>query len=65
MPEEVRSQHPAIPWKNIAGVGDVYRHDYEETTPKIVWDTVQLALPALRSAVAEEMERTGSSEDDD
>jgi uncharacterized protein with HEPN domain len=64
LPEEVRSQHPAIPWKNIAGAGNVYRHDYEEITPKIVWDTVQLALPALRSAIAEEIARMGSSEDD-
>ena len=36
LPEEVKSRHPDIPWKNIAGAGNVYRHDYEDVAPRLV-----------------------------
>ena len=57
LPEELKLRHPAIPWKNIAGAGNVFRHDYEDVAAKIVWDTVQLALPELSKAVSNEIER--------
>ena len=61
LPDDLKARHPSIPWKNIAGAGNVYRHEYEEVTPRIVWDTVQLALPALRAVVAEEIALLGPS----
>lgn len=64
LPEELKARHPLIPWKNIAGAGNVYRHDYEDIAPKLVWDTVQVALPPLLSAIALEIERLGPSQDD-
>jgi nitrogen-specific signal transduction histidine kinase len=33
------------------------RHDYEDVAAKLVWDTVQLALPPLQAVVLEEIER--------
>lgn len=59
LPEELKARHPSIPWKNIAAAGNVYRHEYEEVAPKVVWDTIQLALPPLRGAIAEEIARLG------
>ena len=47
LPEEMKTWHPSIAWKNTAAAGNVYRHDYEDVEPKLVWDTVQLALPPL------------------
>ena len=61
LPEELKARHPSIPWKNIAGAGNVYRHDYEDIAPKIVWDTVQLALPPLQAAIVQELEDPGAS----
>jgi uncharacterized protein with HEPN domain len=29
LPDEVKARHPAIGWKQMAGAGNVYRHDYE------------------------------------
>ena len=57
LPEELKARHPAIPWKDIAGAGNIYRHDYEDVAAKIVWDTVVLGLPPLRAAIEEEIER--------
>ncbi len=37
LPEEVRRRHPGIPWKNIAGAGNVYRHSYGYADERDVW----------------------------
>jgi len=43
LPDAMKTRYPAIAWKNMAGAGNVYRHDYEDVAAKLVWDTVQLA----------------------
>jgi uncharacterized protein with HEPN domain len=57
LPDEVRARHPHIPWRNIAGSGNVYRHDYEDVAARLVWETVQLALPSLQATISDEIER--------
>ena len=57
LPDDLKARHPSIPWKNIAGAGNVYRHDYEDVAARVVLDTVKLALPPLKSVVAKEIER--------
>jgi uncharacterized protein with HEPN domain len=57
LPEELKARHPAIAWKQIAGAGNVYRHDYEDVAAHFVWDTVERALPPLRVVVALEFTR--------
>jgi uncharacterized protein with HEPN domain len=47
LPNEMKARHPAIAWKNMAGAGNVYRHDYEDVAAKLVWDTVTTGLTAL------------------
>src|ERR1700758_1914991 len=55
LPDDVKARHPAIAWKQMAGAGNVYRHDYEDVAAKLIWDTVHLALPPLRDLVAREI----------
>jgi uncharacterized protein with HEPN domain len=55
--EDIKNRHGSIPWKQIAGSGNVYRHDYEDVAAQMIWDTVQRALPALKAMVAEELAR--------
>ena len=59
LPDELKARHPSIPWRDIAGAGNVYRHDYEDVAAKLVWDTVQVALPALQAVIAQEIEPLG------
>ena len=59
LPDDLKARHRDLPWRQIAGAGNVYRHDYEDITARLVWDTVQRALPALGVAVATEMARLG------
>ena len=28
LPDEMKTRHPSIAWKEMAGAGNVYRHDY-------------------------------------
>ena len=61
LPDELKERHASIPWKNIASARNVYRHEYEDIAPRVVWDTVQLALPPLQSVMVQELGRLGSS----
>jgi uncharacterized protein with HEPN domain len=55
LPDELKARHPTVAWKEMAGAGNVYRHDYEEVDPDEVWVTVQDHLPPLRSVVEREL----------
>lgn len=57
LPDELKGRHPQIAWRQMAAAGNVYRHDYEDVLAQLVWDTVQRALPSLRSVIAQEIER--------
>ncbi|PSJ52657.1 HepT-like ribonuclease domain-containing protein [Kumtagia ephedrae] len=52
--ENLKSRHPEIDWRAVAGAGNVYRHSYERVLAKEIWKTVKLALPTLRTAVMSE-----------
>ena len=41
----------------MAGAGNVYRHDYEDVAAEFVWETVERALPPLRIAIEIELNR--------
>jgi uncharacterized protein with HEPN domain len=41
----------------MAGVGNIYRHDYEDVAAEFVWETVERALPPLRAVIEVELKR--------
>jgi uncharacterized protein with HEPN domain len=59
LPDDMKSRHPALLWRQMAGAGNVYRHDYEDVAAQFVWETVQRALQPLRAVVEEELRRLG------
>lgn len=56
LPDDLKARHPAIPWKQMAGAGNVYRHDYEDVAARFVWDTVRRDLPHLRVVIEREID---------
>ncbi len=48
---ELKATQPEIPWKDIAGIGNILRHEYFRTDPEIIWATIQEDLPPLYEAV--------------
>ena len=57
LPDDVKTRHPAIGWKQMASAGNVYRHDYEDVAAEFVWETVERALPPLRAVIETELKR--------
>ena len=55
LPDELKSRHPSIAWKDMAGAGNIYRHDYEDVAARHVWDTVKIDLPPLNLAIEHEL----------
>ena len=51
----LKARHPGIAWKQMAGAGNIYRHDYEDVAARRVWETLRRDLPALRTAVEREL----------
>lgn len=56
----LKSRHPEIAWREMAGAGNVYRHDYEDVAASFVWTTVCNHLPPLRQVVARELGERGN-----
>jgi uncharacterized protein with HEPN domain len=59
LPAESKARHADIAWRDIAGAGNIYRHDYEDVTVQQVWNTVRIDLPPLRAVVAVELAALG------
>lgn len=55
LPASLKARHPNIPWADIAGAGNVYRHDYEDVSTAMIWNTVK-ALPELQLVVEKELQ---------
>jgi len=47
IPEDLRSQHPALEWKKMAGLRDILIHEYLGLDAEIVWDIVKNKIPLL------------------
>src|SRR5713226_6237552 len=57
LPDDLKARHPAIGWKQMAGAGNVYRHDYEDVAAEFVWETVERALQPFRALIETELKR--------
>lgn len=43
---------PGPPWRDIRGIGNWLRHQYDKVDVETVWNTVQNDLPILKTAMA-------------
>jgi uncharacterized protein with HEPN domain len=55
LPADLKERHVTIPWAQMAGAGNVYRHDYEDVEQKFIWQAVQHRLPELLRVVEQEL----------
>ena len=51
LPQEMKATQTQIPWRKVADIGNVLRHEYDDVADAEVWRIVVDDLPALRSAV--------------
>ena len=48
---------PGIAWRNIRGMGNWLRHQYDRVDLETVWNTVTIDLPVLKSSVTKALTR--------
>ena len=61
IPESLRSKYSDIPWKEMAGMRDKLIHEYFGVKYEIVWDTIKIEIPELKSKfekIFEELEKS-------
>ncbi|MGQ0680753.1 HepT-like ribonuclease domain-containing protein [Bradyrhizobium sp.] len=57
LPDEIKKSEPTINWRKIIDFGNVLRHAYHAIRVDILWDIVQVDLPALKSFAARNIKR--------
>jgi uncharacterized protein with HEPN domain len=43
---------PEVPWRQIAAIGNLLRHEYQRTDSSLIWNIVVEHLPRLSDAVS-------------
>ena len=51
LPEELKTRHPKVPWRDMGGFRNVLAHQYLTVAVERVWAVVVDNLPALKVAV--------------
>lgn len=49
--EDVRNEHPEVPWKKIAGMRDMLIHEYFGIDLELTWEVVQSDIPNLKKEI--------------
>lgn len=61
--DELKARHPGIPWRKVAGIGNVLRHSYETVAAPVMWKLARVDLPPLEKVCREELERAKKLQD--
>ena len=48
---DLKAKHKGVRWKDIAGIGNILRHDYQRVHASIIWKAVKDDLPPLKEAL--------------
>jgi uncharacterized protein with HEPN domain len=47
LPADMKARHPEIPWRKVAGIGNVLRHEYTRVAADALWRLVRDDLAVL------------------
>ena len=61
IPADIKALDDDVPWAEIAGIGNVLRHDYQRVEPLIIWNIVQEHLNPLERVILANQERCSNS----
>ncbi len=60
--EEAEKLFPGLPWRNIRGIGNWLRHQYDHIELPMIWKTVRDDLPPLKVALLRALSQYRSRE---
>jgi uncharacterized protein with HEPN domain len=52
---------PEVPWRDIRGIGNWLRHQYDRIDLETIWNTIQVDLPPLRATIGRALREGPSS----
>jgi uncharacterized protein with HEPN domain len=52
LPKDIRDSQPTIDWRQIRGIGNILRHEYDAIVDDVVFRAANDSLPALKAALA-------------
>ena len=55
--EEFTKAHPQQPWHYMAGMRDIFGHDYQKTDVERVWQTMIYDIPSLKKFCEQVLEK--------
>jgi uncharacterized protein with HEPN domain len=61
LPEDMKARHPEIPWRKVAGIGNVLRHEYTRVAADALWRLARDELAELDRACRAELAALPSS----
>lgn len=51
LPDDLKREHPEIPWRDIAGLRDIVVHQYFGLDLELIWDVVKEDIPQLKPRI--------------
>ena len=51
LPAAMKARHPEVPWRDIAAIGNILRHEYPAVNRDIVWRIVTQDIRPLATAI--------------
>jgi len=51
LPEDVRAEYQAVPWKSIIGLRNIITHNYDEVNLEEVWTIITKHLPQTKHQI--------------
>lgn len=61
--DELKARHPEIPWRKVAGIGNVLRHSYGAIAAAVLWKLAHSDLQPLEKVCRDELEATLKASD--
>ena len=53
IPDDMKAPAPDIPWRQIAAIGNLLRHDYQRADVMAKWNIIEEHLPPLAVAITQ------------
>ena len=55
LPDDMKARHPSVPWRKVAGIGNVLRHEYTRVAADALWLVVRDDLAVLEAVCRSEL----------